>query len=245
MESQTPCHSSSHTHTQRAETGHPLLPPLSRCLTPTRLPRRGCSAWSSLKQTQGLAKAGERGTELPSLVTTFKSTRSPSPQHFICFTPLVAVCFHDFWVLKEPACHNHTLKSKKSHEHRLIYMHALLWKTHPWHVNILWYGKTPPLLRELQQENPTAQSATWSRNRTSSFPVTWRKNPPQVWVKGAALGRHHKPFWGNARWSLCKKASDVSKMCNKKKSYKKIQSQKPVLWSIKQTFSQQHNYFPF
>lgn len=40
--------------------------PLSRCLTLTRLLRLGCSAWSSLKQTQGLAKAGERGTELPS-----------------------------------------------------------------------------------------------------------------------------------------------------------------------------------
>lgn len=90
VESQTPCHFSSHTHT-KGRNRPPSPFPLSRCLTLTRLPRLGCSAWSSLKQTQGLAKAGERGTELPSLIATFKSTHSLSPQSFICFTPFVVL----------------------------------------------------------------------------------------------------------------------------------------------------------
>lgn len=96
VESQTPCHSSSHTHTK--DKNRPPSPfPLSRCLTLTRLLRLGCSAWSSFKQTQSLTKVGERGTELPSLITTFKITQPRSPQHFICFIPfVVAICFCDF-----------------------------------------------------------------------------------------------------------------------------------------------------
>lgn len=91
-------------HTQRAETGHPLLSPF-RGASYRHAPEMRLQRLEQLKTDTGPPKAGERGTRLPSRITAFKSTYSLSPQCFVCFTPfVVAVCFHDCeYIQSQPA----------------------------------------------------------------------------------------------------------------------------------------------
>lgn len=216
LKSQTPYHSSSHTDRLQGQNQATLsslpFPGASRSH------RRGCSAWSSLKQTWGPKKTGGGGgggTELPSLIR-----HSTSAQPFLCFTPPVvaAACFPPAWEYRkrQPAT------------------------TAPWNKKIIntgWFtcmhyldkhmaGTEKSSGAEKQHlcpescctDSETSHSGTWSRKSTSRFPVMRSKNLPHLHMKEATLEEHFKPFRGDTHQSLCKRNVDVFQ---KKVSYKR------------------------
>lgn len=93
------------------------------------------------------------------------------------------------------------------HKHRLIYIHAFLWKTHPWHRSGLHLRgrKTPPPLRELQRE--AAATAGHLEQALHGQPVrsTKQESHPGVWEASQAFWRQRSQiFMQKELWSARK-----------------------------------------